>query len=524
MTFRRRVIAALRPRGRRRRGRRSRSSPTSSSASSSGAGSTTELRRDVTETFAVPLLSSSHPPRLEIRRDVEGGRPALVPAANAGRRRGRSPLPARAGRSVAAASMRSWSRAMARLIRPRGPRTDLPGCGRAGRWPPAKQPASFTDVEAFGSHLRVYTAQIEPGRAIQVARPLDEVDDTLQQLAVILLLVSLGGIALAGGLGLFVSRAAVAPVERLRRAAEQVATTRDLSRRIESTGNDEIAALASSFNLMLNALESSLDAQRQLVADASHELRTPLASMRTNIEVLTHSDLIAERRTPRAARRRRLPARGADRRWSAISSTSPATPSTSSSRRRWSASTSSSRRSSTGVRPRGRTVEFELDASPTRVWAVERGVERAVSNLLDNAVKWSPPGATVEVRVADGRGLGPRPWPGDRRENDLPHVFDRFYRSTHGPRSAGIRARAGDRAPGRRGRRRLGRRRERRGRWRPVGAAVAGRGRSGAGPHACVSRLLRDSYPAQRRLSTVPDSIPVWRTAGVAGRKISDLS
>ena len=195
----------------------------------------TELRRDVTETFEVPLLSSSNPPRLEIRRDVEGGRPALVPAANAGRAAAvRLYLPSGplGGRSVYAQLVESDGR----LIRPRGPRTDLPGLTAAREVASGEEPASFTDVEAFGSHLRVYTAQIEPGRAIQVARPLDEVDDTLQQLAVILLLVSLGGIALAGGLGLFVSRAAVAPVERLRRAAEQVATTRDLSRRIESTG------------------------------------------------------------------------------------------------------------------------------------------------------------------------------------------------------------------------------------------------------------------------------------------------
>ena len=75
------------------------------------------------------------------------------------------------------------------------------------------------------------------------------------------------------------------------------------------------------------------------------------------------------------------------------------------------------------------TVGFELDASPTRVWAVERRVERAVSNLLDNAVKWSPPGATVEVRVADGEVSVRDHGPGIG-ENDLPHVFDRFYRST----------------------------------------------------------------------------------------------
>ena len=386
----------------------------------------TELRRDVTETFAVPLLSSSNPPRLEIRRDAEGGRPALVPAANAGRAAAvRLYLPGGplGGRSVYAQLVDSDGR----LIRPRGPRTDLPGLAAAREVASGDAPPSFTDVEAFGSHLRVYTAQIEPGRAIQVARPLGEVDDTLQQLAVILLLVSLGGIALAGGLGLFVSRAAVAPVERLRRAAEQVATTRDLSRRIESTGNDEIAALASSFNLMLNALESSVDAQRQLVADASHELRTPLASMRTNIEVLTHSDLLPadERRelladvVSQLEELTGLVGDLVDLARDAEHELEPATVV----RLDIAVAEAVDR-----VRPRAGTVEFELDASPTRVRAVERRVERAISNLLDNAVKWSPPGATVEVRVADGEVSVRDHGPGID-ENDLPHVFDRFYRS-----------------------------------------------------------------------------------------------
>ena len=103
----------------------------------------------------------------------------------------------------------------------------------------------------------------------------------------ILAVVSLGGIALAGVPRLVrLARGASRRSSACSRAAEQVATTRDLSRRIEAAGNDELAALARSFNQMLDALESSLDAQRQLVADASHELRTPLASLRTNIEVL----------------------------------------------------------------------------------------------------------------------------------------------------------------------------------------------------------------------------------------------
>ena len=132
------------------------------------------------------------------------------------------------------------------------------------------------------------------GQAIEVARSLDDVDSNLRQLAVILAIVCVAGIILGGGLGYLVSRAAVAPVQRLRRAAEEIATTRDLSRRIDATGQDELAALARSFNQMLEALEDSVGAQRQLVADASHELRTPLASIRTNAEVLAQSDLLTD--------------------------------------------------------------------------------------------------------------------------------------------------------------------------------------------------------------------------------------
>ena len=179
---------------------------------------------------------------------------------------------------------------------------------------------------------------------------------------------------------------------------------------------------------MLNALESSLDAQRQLVADASHELRTPLASMRTNIEVLTHSDLIAddERRELLADVVSQLEeltglvgdlvdlARDAEHELEPAAVV----------RLDIVVAEVVDR-----VRPRAGTVGFELEASPTRVWAVERRVERAVSNLLDNAVKWSPPGATVEVRVAEGEVSVRDHGPGIG-ENDLPHVFDRFYRST----------------------------------------------------------------------------------------------
>jgi two-component system sensor histidine kinase MprB len=385
-----------------------------------------ELRRDVSETFAVPLLSEGDLPRLVVRRSAAGGRTELVPVGgrdSAAAARLYLPSGPLGGRSVYAQLVASDGA----LIRPRGPRTDLPGRSEASEVAAGDHPAYFSDVSAAGSHLRVYTAPIESGRAIQVARTLDDVDDTLSNLAWILALVSLAGIGLAGALGYLVSRAAVAPVERLRRAAEQVATTRDLSRRIDATGSDELAALARSFNLMLNALESSLDAQRQLVADASHELRTPLASLRTNIEVLSRSESISD--DDRRAllvdvidQLEELTELVGDLVELARDAEHEQEPADLVRLDLVVADAIERRRLTAGG------VEFELDSEPSPVLAVERRLERAVANLLDNAVKWTPPGGRVEVRVAAGElcvrdhGAGIAP-------EDLPHIFDRFYRS-----------------------------------------------------------------------------------------------
>src|SRR5215208_2437101 len=189
-----------------------------------------DLTRDISETFAVPLLGSGDLPRLVVRRSAAAGRTELVPVGgrdSAAALRLYLPNGPLGGRSLYAQLVTKDGK----LIRPNGPHTDLPGLTEAGEVASGERPAFFTDVHTAGSHLRVYTAQIEPGRAIQVARTLDEVDDTLSDLALILALVSVAGIGLAGALGYVVSRAAISPVERLRQAAEQVATTRDLSRR-----------------------------------------------------------------------------------------------------------------------------------------------------------------------------------------------------------------------------------------------------------------------------------------------------
>jgi two-component system sensor histidine kinase MprB len=130
--------------------------------------------------------------------------------------------------------------------------------------------AFFYDTKVGGTHVRVLTFPGRPGYAIQVARSLTEVDDSLARIKTLLIVI-----------GLLVSRAALTPVTRLTEATERVRETKDLSERIDATGEDELGRLAASFNTMLGALEESARAQRQLVADASHELRTPLTSLRT---------------------------------------------------------------------------------------------------------------------------------------------------------------------------------------------------------------------------------------------------
>jgi two-component system sensor histidine kinase MprB len=385
-----------------------------------------ELKHDVSETFLVPrganLLQAGGP-------GTDRGHAALVPA------NGTDPT-AQGPRLLLPSGPLGERTVYARLvepdghlIRPRGPGAEL-GEREAAREVAAGERAPFyTDIETEGVHLRVYTAQLNGGQAIQVARPLDEVDATLRHLAVILGIATLGGIGLAGGLGYLVSRAAVAPVERLRRAAEQIASTRDLSRRIETGGHDEIAALAASFNKMLGALEDSLDAQRQLVADASHELRTPLASLRTNVEVLVHSDLLSEEE------RRALLA-------DLVSQLEELTdlvgdlidlardtehagehePVTTIRLDEVAADVAE------GAAARHASVSFNLDLEPVWVRATERRIDRAVANLVDNAVKWSPPGGEIDVTVRDGELTVRDHGPGIP-EADLPSVFDRFYRS-----------------------------------------------------------------------------------------------
>jgi two-component system sensor histidine kinase MprB len=167
---------------------------------------------------------------------------------------------------------------------PGGPQLPIDAAARAVA--AGRRPAYFRDINLGGTRVREYVARTPDGAGLLAVRPLTEVDAALRHLTLVLVLVTLAGVALAAVLGLLVSRAALAPVRRLTRATEQVASTQDLSRRIPAGDGDELDRLAMSFNTMLSALEASRESQRRLVSDASHELRTPLTSVRTNLDAL----------------------------------------------------------------------------------------------------------------------------------------------------------------------------------------------------------------------------------------------
>jgi two-component system sensor histidine kinase MprB len=284
----------------------------------------------------------------------------------------------------------------------------------------------FSDTRVRETHLRVLTFPYGPGGAVQVARSLTEVDHSLGRIKNLLILIAGGGIAIAAALGLAVSRAALAPVRRLTAATEKVTETGDLSDRIDVGGRDELSRLAGSFNAMLTALEESSRAQRQLVADASHELRTPLTSLRTNIEVL------ASERTLPAGERERLLTDVVDQLSEMTTLISGLIDLARGEQQlaepeevRLDLVAADAVERARRDRP---AVTFTTDLEESTVQGVHSTIERAVANLLDNAAKWSPPGSDIEVAVRDGEVTVRDHGPGIDEE-DLPHVFDRFYRS-----------------------------------------------------------------------------------------------
>jgi len=274
------------------------------------------------------------------------------------------------------------------------------------------------------------------GGVLQVTVPLTGVDEGLRHLFVALWIIILIGVGLAVLLGLGVGRAVLAPLNDLTGTVEELARTTDVSRRLDPGGPDELGRLRRAFNRLLAALDSSRESQRQLVLDASHELRTPLTSLRTNMEVARRmEELDPEERdiligdvltqldelTSLVADMAEL-ARGEQ-------------PHQTSAPVRFDELVLTAVEAAT-THGRSRTVTFAASVAPCWVLGSGPRIARAVDNLLDNALKYSPDGGVVEVGCADGvlvvRDHGP-----GVADADIAHIFDRFYRAPEARRRPG---------------------------------------------------------------------------------------
>jgi two-component system, OmpR family, sensor histidine kinase MprB len=305
----------------------------------------------------------------------------------------------------------------------------------------------LTSAHVASSHLRELAFHAPIGMdgqpiAVVLARPLNGIDSTLSNLRLILLLLCLGAIALAVVLGRLAARRVLAPLAEVADTAQHISQTEDLGARINVRDDDEVGQVATRFNTMLERLQrsrsdldESVQAQRQLVADASHELRTPVTSLRTNIELL----LAGEHELSDEERRRMLT--------DVVEQSEEL-----------SALVGDLIELARGDLPAESVEEVELDQvvaesverarrnfpdttfqarlAPTTVNGVPERLGRAVNNLLDNAARHSPPSGLVEVEVGS-EGVRVRDHGAGIDQADLPYVFDRFYRG------AGARGRQG---------------------------------------------------------------------------------
>ncbi len=288
-------------------------------------------------------------------------------------------------------------------------------------------------VVVDGSAYRMISGQVQGSRLaraeriVQVAMPIDGIDEAVRHLVGRLTRIGVVLALLAGGLGWLLARSAVRPIEQLTRATEGVTDVDVTALDLPTDATGEVGQLAQSFAGMMSSLRTSRDQQRRFIADAGHEFRTPLTALRTNLDTLRRrgGELTSEQRD------QLLDAAISETRELSELAVELVDLATDVSLLDMPMEPLDLREVAVAVVGRFRsrtTTPLVITGDGAMVVGRPSELERAISNLVDNAVKWSPPDQPIEVAV-DGRTVTVRDRGPGIPEEDLPHVFDRFHRA-----------------------------------------------------------------------------------------------